>query len=299
MMTVEEEEGQQPESEPAVEKVAAEETQAAAERVDREARDWLSDILPAEYSSCERCYSALAEVTAKARYLAALAVVVDTDLGSRMHLGESASRFMVAYSKGLPVTSTFSRTSHGIANLDKGAEVVMDQADTPIEFDGRVRARIHAHTGSGSVHGWVTMKSIDPPFDFVQPIEAAGQREGFTEQTYEEWAQTIRDASFVDSSFQDCAALVVNLRVETPDSSEREFIALVRAGKTETLDKIAESIRRCVELRLPTLREPLHYQAMFTNLGDASLVAEELCVYERLRLMIFITDPRDAALDFI
>lgn len=208
-----------------------------------------------------------------------------------------------------------SRKSKEIAELALGTKVqVMGQAN--VQVDGRIRARIKARTANGSIEGWISMQSIDPPSHFVQPIMVVHQPQldvggcasklGMISEEREVQAfndQSLSTQSLGYASFADNVGLIVNVHVEYSaelrGNSSRELIALVRADKCAPPYEIAEAILRCVQLRLPPLKEPLHYQALFTDLGDVDAEAEDLAAYETLCLMIFINDPRDAALDFV
>lgn len=256
----------------------------------------LSDIMPSEYP--KHCLDT--KLIAKARYLAALPFLVDTDLVSCSTEDVNADYFRVVYDKGLPVTTTLRRDSPIITKLALGTEVVLQRADAPIELEGRIRARIHTESRShrNLVSGWITMRSLDPSYHFVQPIET--QRQHLDDDISVRQAQSLRDVSFVNAPFENRTALVIKVWAESADHSEREFMALVRSGKSKPLQEVARAILKFLELQLPTPEEPLHYQAMFSDLTDNKLSAEELSAYayKRLRLMIFIHDPRDATLDF-
>lgn len=101
-------------------------------------------------------------------------------------------RHCVVYRRGLPVTTTSSRDSFEIATLAFGTEVeILEEAGAPI--DGKRRARILADTEQGLIEGWITIQSLDPEYQFIEPI------------TTTEQVQTTRTTRHEDSQHLDAA----------------------------------------------------------------------------------------------
>ena len=121
----------------------------------------------------------------------------------------------------------------------------------------------------------------------------SGCNDDAEEQTYEQWIQSLRDVSIAGKPFEDHVGLVANVWVEGRSNSDREFLALVRAHVYDTMYDVAEAIQTFMELQLPSLEEPLHYQTLLTNISDDISYAGALMPYGRLRLMIFVYDPRE------